>query len=469
MATLSSTGVGSGLDVNGLVSQLVAAERAPQDSRLNKADAKLSSEFTAMSQLRGAMSAFQSAASALKDASSLIIRRSTSSDDTALSATTASTAAAGTYDVEVVQLAKASQLSSGAFSGGPTSVVGTGTLVLSLGSKSFNVTLDATNNTLAGIRDAINASGDNVGIRATILSANGGSRLVLTGAQTGLANAVKVTTTGGDGGLAGLVYDPPTTSALSVVTAAQDAIVNVAGFAVNSATNAVDSAIDGVTLNLKKQQPGTVLTLTVANDDSAVQSKLNSFVTSYNTLATTISRLRSYDPATKAAGPLLGDAMLLNVESQLRRILGQPIAGATAGYSSLANLGITSSTTGSLSLDSTKFQAALAADPKSVANVFGGTGGIASKLYTFLDGHLSTTGDMASRDTAIAASRKGVTTDRATLDARIQVIQARYLKQFNALDAMLTQMQSTSAYLTQQLGASTALAKSAGTTTASSG
>jgi len=145
MATLTSTGVGSGLDVNGLVTQLVAADRAPQDARLTRIDTKLTTEFTALSQLKGSMASFQSALTSLKDASTLLTRSASLSDDTNLSASAGSSAVAGTYDVEVVQLAKAGQLNSAPLAGGPTTVVGTGTLTLSMGAKSFDVTIDSRN------------------------------------------------------------------------------------------------------------------------------------------------------------------------------------------------------------------------------------------------------------------------------------------------------------------------------------
>ena len=453
MATITSTGAGSGLDVNGLVTQLVAAERAPLDARLARIDTNLTTEFTALSQLKGSMSGFQSALAGLKDASTLILRKASLSDATHLTATAGSTATAGVYDVEVVQLAKAAQLSSTPFLAGPTTVIGTGTLTLSQGSNAFSITVDSSNNTLAGIRDAINKSANNTGIRATILTGVDGSRLILSGTATGTANAVKVTQAGGDGGLAQLVYDPPNTSALTSVIAAQNATVNISGFPVSSATNTITTAIDGVTLNLLKQEPGVTTTLTVANDDGAVQNKVNGFVTAYNALITQIAKLRSYDPATKKAGPLLGDAMLRNIEAQLRRQISSPVTGATEPYTSLASLGVTSSSKdGTLSLDAAKLQTALTANPSAVSAVFGSTKGVATQLSSFIDTHLGSSGDIAARDAGITSQRKDLTTQQTVVNARMVVVQARYQKQFNALDSLLTQMQSTSSYLTKQLG-----------------
>jgi flagellar hook-associated protein 2 len=462
MATITSSGIGSGLDVNSLVAQLVSAERAPQEARLARIDTKLTTEFTALSQLKGSLSTFQSTLAALKDASTLIARKATMSDDKNVAAAAAGNAVAGTYSVEVEELATASQLKSAPFVGGPTTIVGTGSLTLSLGNAAFTVTIDSSNQTLAGIRDAINQATTNTGVHATVLTGVTGSHLVITGDKTGTANLVKVTQTGGNGGLAQLVYDPPNPSALTG-TDAQDAIVHVSGVEVHSASNSVTTAIDGVTLTLKKAAPGTVDTLTVANDDSAVQGKVNGFVAAYNALATQIATLRSYDAATAKAGPLLGDAMLLNIEAQLRRSVSSPVTGATEPYTTLASVGVAFGTDGKLALDATKFQAAMTASSAAVSALFGSTNGVAKQLDSFVTAQLSSAGGIASRNATIDTARKDLNQRADALNERMAAVQARYQKQFSALDALLSRMQSTSSYLTQQLSQSTNIAKSAGT------
>lgn len=462
MATITSSGAGSGLDVNSLVTQLVAAERSAQDARLVKVDTRLTTEFTALSQLKSSMSAFQTALAGLKNASTLIARKVTLSDDENLTATAATSAIAGSYSVEVEQLARVATLKSSVFTGGSSTVVGTGTLTLSLGSSSFTVDIDSTSNTLAGIRDAINKAPTNTGVHATLLSGTTGSYLVVTGDKTGLANTVRITQNGGDGGLSQVVYDPPNPSALTSIDA-QDAIVNISGIPVHSATNVISDAIDGVTLNLKKQAPGTVETLTISNDDDAVKTKVNGFVTAYNALATQIATLRSYDAATQKAGPLLGDALLLNIEAQLRRTVSGPVGGATEPYTTLASVGIAFGTNGKLALDDTKFQAAMAANSTAVNTLFSSPKGVATQLNTFLDEQLSTAGGIATRNAGIETRRKDLLARQDALELRMATIQARYLKQFTALDSLLSKMQSTSTYLTQQLSQSTSLAKSAGT------
>ncbi|MEO8314607.1 MAG: flagellar filament capping protein FliD [Pseudomonadota bacterium] len=464
MASITSSGIGSGLDINSLVSQLVAAERAPQDARLTRVDAKLTTEFTALSQLKGAMSLFQTALSGLKTASALTARKATVSNDVHFSATASGTATAGVYDVEVVQLAKAAQLTSAPSLAGPTTVLGTGALTLSLGGAAFAVTIDSSNNTMAGIRDAINGAADNTGVRATVITGVDGSRLILTGEKTGEANVIKVTQAGGDGALAQLVYDLPNPSGLTPIAgvAAQDAILNIAGFPVHSATNSIDGAIDGITLTLKKEEVGVTTTLTVANDDTVVQGKIGEFVNAYNALAKQIATLRSFDASTGKGGPLLGDSMLRNIETQLRRIVTSQVPELTSAYNTLSSVGIAFGADGTLALNATKFESAMKTSSAAVSQLFASTKGVANQLYDFLDTQLSSAGTLVDRNKGIDARRKDLVTQQAALNVRMATFQARYQKQFSALDRMLSQMQATSTYLTQQLAQSTNIAKSAG-------
>jgi flagellar hook-associated protein 2 len=454
MATISSSGVGSGLDVSALVTQLVAAERAPYDTRIARAETKVTTQVSALGRLKSALSTFQSALTGLKDATSFQKRDVSISDISVLTATATTQAASGSYEIEVSQLAKSSQLASNPFVAGSTAAVGTGTLQLTMGARSFSVAIDDAHKTLAGVRDAINAATDNPGVRATLIKAQDGTRLVLTGSATGTANAVKVTASGGDGGLAQITYDPPGSTALHVVNPAQDAIVMVSGYEVHSASNTVSDAIEGVTLALRSEDVDKTATLTIADDTASVKSLAQNFVTAYNALAGQMATLRSYDASTQTAGPLLGDAMLLGIESQVRRAISDPASGLTGAYTTLASLGIATTTAGTLALDGTKFDAALAADPAAVSRVFSSTGGVAARLDKLLTAHLATDGDVAARVASNTAKTKELTRQKEALEARMVLVQERYTKQFNALDTLLTQMQSTSKYLAQQLSSS---------------
>lgn len=452
MATISSTGIGSGLDINSLVSQLVAAERAAPEQRMVREDAKLTTEFTALASLKGAMSGFRTAVAALRLSTSLDLRKATVGDDKAFTATATGQAAAGSYDVEVVQLARAARIGSALYPTGPDTVVGTGTLNITVGGSSFSIEVGASNDQLGQIRDAINAAEDNPGVRATLIRDSGGSGsyLVLTGNATGQANAISVSATNGDAGLNQLVSDLNAVDVDRDVTA-QDAIAFVSGYEIHSTTNTISGALDGVTLNLLKAEEGTLVSLTVERDDAAIQKKVESFVTAFNSLAQQITTLSRYDAATQTAGPLLGDAMLRGVDSQVRRMLGEAVAGLDGDYTTLASLGISTTATGTLQLDSAKLKAALENDATAVAGVFGSDNGVAKRLDAFLGERLSVSGELAARDERIANRRRELEVRREALDARMEVIQARYLKQFTALDTMLSQLQSTSSFLSQQL------------------
>ena len=450
MATVPSATSATSLDVPTLVSQLVSSERAQYQTPITARQTQATVQLSAVSSLKGALGAFQTAVAGLKDASTFTPRMTSSSNTDLFTASTDGGAATGSYDIKVVALAKAQQLASGAFAGGSTTTVGTGTLTITYGTKSFDVTIDSTNNTVAGIRDAINKATGNTGVQATILNEQGGARLVLTSAQTGAANTIKVAVSGGDGGLAQLAYDGVNPSTVTQVQAAQDSHIKVANFDHYSSSNVVTDAIDDVTLNLLSTSDDSA-TLSVADDTGSLKQKVQAFVTAYNSLYSTFTKLRSYDASTQTAGPLLGDSLLRSIEDQIGQDLSNPVSGVSGGYTTLASLGVTRQTDGTLGLDSDKLGKALNVDHLSVAKIFGGTTGVASRLSTDLDAFLKSGGAIDTRTNSLNATLKQVQTDTDALDAKMQVIQNRYTKQFTALDALLTQLQSTSSYLTTQL------------------
>lgn len=452
MASIQSSGLN--LDVQGLATQLVAADRAPEDARLTRQEQTLSVQMSGLGSLKGALSAFQSALQPLKTVSAFTVRTATVADTDFYTATASSTAAPGNYDVEVLDLAKAHQLASGAFATADTAV-GTGTLTIGQGSASFSVTIDSTNNTLAGIRDAINKATDNTGVQATLIHEQNGTHLVLSATKTGAANAINVTTAGGDGGLNQLV-DPNSLQKLTQTQPAQDAHITVAGFDHYSATNSVDDAIDGVTLNLKaKTEADEPIALSVTSDDASISKNVQNFVNAFNQLQKTFTSLRSFNPTSGQTGALFGDALLRQTEDQMRMDLSSPVAGLPSAYNSLAVIGITRQTDGTLAVDTTKLNAAIANGNGAVAQLFGSTDGVAARIYKHIDAQLATGAAFDYRNTSITAGLKDVTNRRTALDARMQVQQQRYVQQFSALDAMLSQMQTTSSYLTQTLGKTT--------------
>jgi flagellar hook-associated protein 2 len=451
MAGIQASGVGSGLDVNSLVSQLVNTEGAPLQQRITRHEVAVTTKVSALGALKGALAAFKAALEPLKSITAFQTHKATSADTDFFTATADSTAAAGHYEIEVVRLSQAHQLGSDPFLGGATSVVGYGDLTLSVGASSFNVTIDQSAATLADIRDAINDAPGNTGVQATLLNGVGGSRLVLTATETGVANVIKVTTSGGDGGLNVLAYDPPTTENLTQMHEAQNAAIRFGTFEVQSKTNVFEDAIDGVTITALAGTEGDKIALDVAYDKNSVQSRIQKFVTEYNSMQAQFAKLGSYNAETKVAGPLLGDSLLRAVESDTRHVMNSPIAGITGDYTSLSSIGITTSTSGALQIDSAKLTKALATDPEAIAELFGSENGIAARLYSQMQDRLATDGDIEVRNARLGRELKDISADKQALTLRMAQIEARYRKQFTALDSLLSQMQSTSNYLTQQL------------------
>ncbi|HEU5133847.1 MAG TPA: flagellar filament capping protein FliD [Steroidobacteraceae bacterium] len=440
MATISSTGIGSGLDIDSLVSKLVAAERSAGQTRIDTKKGNLTEQFSAMATLMGGMSAFQSSLNSLISSSSFTSRKVSVSDEASFTAKATASAAAGSYDVQVEQLAKAAQLGSDAFASGSTRV-GTGTLTISVGDSSFNIEVGEGGNSLANIRDAINKSPANKGVQASLLTDVEGTHLVLTSTKTGADRALTVTASGGDGGLEQL-------ETMEVRSVAQDAIVFVSGYEIHSSSNTVSNAIEGVTLTLKAPtEEGSTVLLDVERDDTAIQDAAKKFVDAYNSLAGTIKQLSRYDVATEAAGPLLGDAMLRNIDSQVRKMISSPVAGVNGNYTTLASLGITTQADGKLKLDTVRFNAALAANPGAVSDIFTAGNGVAVKLADFMGSKTSVKGEVTVRSSNITDTLVDLKDQQDALNARMKVIEQRYFKQFNALDTLLARMNTTATSL----------------------
>jgi flagellar hook-associated protein 2 len=451
---LASPGLGSGLDITSLVGQLVAAERAPGELRIRRLTNQADTKISALGALNGVLSTLQSSLGGLKTIDSFQVRRAESADRTIFTATANAAAANGTYNIEVEQLATAQRLNSAAFAAGSGAVVGTGALTLTSGTNSFSVDINTSNNTLAGIRDAINTSTSNTSVQASVIQAADGARLVLSARSVGSANAIRVTQTGGDGGLAQLVYDPGVSTSLQELAPARDARVIIDGFTVNSTSNVVENAIEGVTINLLRANDNATFALTVSNDRAKVVENINKFVTEYNNVATKVQELRKFDPSTETVGPLLGDAMLRGIESSLRRELTARTASAVAPYDSLAAIGIRTGADGKLRVDSGRLNAALDADFSSAARLFGAEDGVGARLARVVDSALASEGALATRTAGLQASKKSLAADQVALDARMELVEARYKKQFIAMDQLLTSLQSTASFLTQQLARS---------------
>ena len=385
---LSSPGIGSGLDVNSIVSQLMAAESRPL-AALNRKEATYQIKLSAYGNLKGALASFQSAARNLNDSAKFQKINATSADTTLFSATAEKTAALGSYSVEVQQLATNQKLASKGFTN-TTDTVGTGTLQIQFGTydsgantfslnadkPARSIAIDSSKQSLAGIRDAINEA--NAGVTASIVNDGTANKLVVTSSDTGTVNSLRILVKDDDGnntndaGLSQLAYDPTAAAGsgknLSESTAAADAKVVVDGVALTKASNTIKDAIEGVTLNLAKV--GAATKLAVERDSGVVKNSADAFVKAYNAAVKTLQGLTAYDPKTKQAGPLQGDASARTIATQLRNVLNSAVPAVGGKFATLSDIGIAFQKDGSIAVDSAKLQKAIDTSYNDIADVF---------------------------------------------------------------------------------------------------
>jgi len=443
---------GSVINVSLLVSQLVQATQTPQQNLINSHMQSVTTEISAVGTLKSALSSFQSALSALDTQSAFNVQMATSSDTSLFTATVTSGAPVGTYSVTVGNLASAQQLLSGAFTGTGATTVGTGTLQLSLGGTSFQVNITSADETLNGIAAAINSASDNPGITATVLQGNDGAHLVLSSTQTGAANTLQVSETDSGNALAALTYSSGNTTHYTEQSQAQDAAFSISGVPGTSPNNTVTTALDGVTLNfLAPTGTGPAPSLTVLTDTGTIENNVKAFVTAYNTLAGTLASLDSYDSTTKSAGPMMGDALLSGVKSQIQHSLYSVVNTGSSTYNTLASIGITSNSDGTLSLNNSKLATALAANFSAVSQLFSGTSGIATSLNSLITQNLATKGAVTSRSQTLINQENDLTKQTNDLNSQMTALSASLTQQYSALNTLLSSLQTTSAYLTQAL------------------
>ena len=407
---ISSPGIGSNLDVNSIVTQLLNIERRPI-TILDRREAGIQAKITAFGSLQGALSSFQTAARGLSDASKFLAFKSSSSDITVAGVSASSIATAASYTLDVTTLAQAQKLVAvgqatanatvgngtlsfdfGTISGGTfDSITGkyTGAAFASNGGGIKTVTIDNTNNSLQGIRDAINSA--NIGVSASIV--NDGSaatpyRLVLTSANQGVANSLKISVSGA-GALSNLLaQDPATTQNLSQTITAQNATFKVDGVSISKSSNTISDVISGVTFNLLKPLAST--TLAVARDTQTVTSSVQAFVKAFNDVNTTLTSVSDYNAATQQGAILQGDSSVRNIQNQIRNTLNTTIAGLGGNLTALNQIGVSFLKDGTLALDSTKLQNAVNNNFTDIAGLFAAVGKSSDSLVSFLSSGAST-------------------------------------------------------------------------------
>ncbi|MDX1723035.1 MAG: flagellar filament capping protein FliD [Pseudomonas sp.] len=453
------TGIGSGLDIDGIVGAMVGAEKAPKEAQLARLEKASTTKFSALGQLKGALSEFQTAMKELNSLALFEKRTATSSNTSVLSASAEKSALAGTYQLAVQTLATSSRVATAAV---PSAYAAAedGLLTVKLGAAdAAGVDVEiAAGDTLEQIRDKLNTALKEKGISANIVNnpADGGtSRLVLSAKETGADKDIMISSVA----LAELAVDG-SVAATSLGGAgylgspAQDAVFTIDGLTQTSASNNVEGVIPGVTFNLlSESEPGKSLTLSVGQDTDGVTANIKKFVSAYNKLIATTSELTAVTQVGEGKAPVLGglvgDATVRTLLGGVRSELGNP--ANQSGVRVLADLGITTQKDGTLKIDDGKLSKAIDENFDAVSTFFTGDHGLMSRVDKRVDGFIQTGGVLESRMKGLQSTLTDIDKQRENLALRVEQMQTRLYSQFNAMDSLVAQLSSTSSWLTSAL------------------
>ena len=472
MPAITSLGIGSGADINSIVTQLVALESRPLVQMRNAANA-LQTQVSSYGQLSSLFGALQTAASNLTGSSLWSKSTATSSDDTAVAVVGGSTAAAGSYSVSVQKLAANQTVVSTTGYTDATTPVGSGTLTLDIGKWDLppmnflpqvgrapvTVSITATD-TLQTLRDKINALG--AGVNASIVTDSNGARLSMRSSSSGADNGFRLSVADGDGnnsdasGLSRFAFNPGGGSTqMEQKQAASNAEATVNGITVVSASNELSGVVDGMTLRLRKENFGSA-DVAVTSDRDAVKTAIQGFADAYNTLAKAIADQTKYDPGTKVGGPLQGDSAATGLQRQLRTLLNVA-SGASTTFSRLSDVGLQVQRDGSLKVDSGKLDSATA-NLTELKKAFSNTDAINSANNGFARRYALLATQVLGSDGSLTTRTEGLRDritkngeDQATLSERVERFRARLVAQYTVLDGNLSKLNALSSYVTQQM------------------
>lgn len=474
MATISSAGIGSGLDVNSIITQLMAIERRPLQMLQTEENA-LNTKLSTFGKLQGLLATMRDKASAI--ASPLLWAQTAgSSSDAAVAVTTAAGAATGNYAVQVNQLAAVQTVSSRSFAAADAAAqFAPGTLTIELGrwtgtptsgftpkagTSAVTVTIGAADDTLAEVRDRINAAG--AGVVATIVNDAAGARLAIRSRDTGADNGFRITATEttDDGvaanGLSALAYDALGASQLTLNQSARNALATINGIAVESASNTLANVSDGLTLRLQRTTTAPVDVAVVA-DTAAVKTAVEDFVKAFNELAGFIREQTKYDEATKKGGPMQGDSLAVGLQRQLRAVINEASSASTA-FGRLADVGIAMKSDGTLEVRAGALDNGLA-NLAELRRLFA-TDGAASADSGFMrrfkelgDALLGPEGAFETRNETLRARIDRNEDRQDQLEARLAQTEKRLRAQYERLDRNMGQLAGLSNYVSQQMQA----------------
>jgi len=469
MATISSAGIGSGLDVESLVTKLIAAERTPINQLAKQTDS-LKTELSTYGKVQSALSTLRDAASKLTSPSTWGGTLATSSDTSAVTVSAGTGASVGNVSVQVNQLAQAQTVVGTTAYASASTTVGQGSLTITLGAwgtdgnggttftdkagaTAITVNIGAGQDTLAGIRDAINAAG--AGVTASIVNDATGSRLTLRSNATGETNGFRIDASGG---LTDLGYDPRVgVTSLIQTLPAQNARALINGIEISSESNTLKEAIDGLNITLLKTT-SVPASVAVSQDKDSIKKLITDFTTAYNAVNALLREQTKYDAGSKTAGALQGDATAIGLQNQLRSIIGGSTTLAGSSLSRLAQIGLEAGSDGNIKTTDSKLSTALN-DLDSLKQLFmglDGTGtssndGFAQRIRAYVDGALSTDGRVSSRQTGIQKAIDNNNKRQDQLEDRVAASEARLRARYTALDTEMSKLNGLSSYVTQQM------------------
>jgi len=471
VSSITSTGIGSGLNVDSIISKLMAVESQPLQT-MQQQQSSYQTDLTAFGTLSSALSTFQTSLANLSNPSTFTTLTAGSSSSSIATASVTNSAKAGNYNLNVTQLAQgqtissAGQVSSTAAIGSGTSTTVTfqfGSVTGTVANGSYtgatytpdstqsigSITIDSTNNSLQGIASAINSA--NIGVNASIVGDGSATpyHLVLSSANTGANSTLKITATG-DPALQNLLnYDPSGTQNFTQITASQNANVTINGIAVTSSSNTISNSVQGMTFTVNSVGSAAI---NVAPNTTAVTSGINSLISSYNNLNSTISQLTAYNATTKQGGALLGDPTIRALQSQIRNIFNSTVNGSSSGLSNLTQVGITLNSDGSLSLNASKLQSAMTSNFSGVGAMFSSLGTTTDSLTSYISATSATQpGSYALNVTSLAT--QGVLTGNVNLNSAPVVIGANTTINVTVDGKTAAVNLSTGSYSAQQFAA----------------
>lgn len=473
MATITSLGVGSGLDLNTIVTQLVALEKKPLQ-QMQSAASDLSSKVSIYGRINSLFSSLQDASNKLTDPAIWQSSKVASSDANTVAVTAGANAAVGNYAVSVQALAGNQTVAANTALAVATDLAGAGTLTLETGNwnadhsaftaksggSALVLSVSATD-TLAMLRDKINGAG--AGVTAALVSDANGVRLTVRSNESGSANGFRLAVSDADGvtsddaGLSRFAFDPAAgVSGMALKQAAANAVATVNGVQVESASNEITGAIDGLTLTLRAKTTGTPVNLAATRDKDAIVTTIKSFADAYNALAGFLSTQTKYDAASKSGGPLQGETAANSLQSQLRGLLNNS-SGASSTFARLSDIGLQSQRDGTLVVSDTKLTAAANNLPelkKAFANsdtTVASNNGFARRYSTLAGQVLGSDGTVTIRTQGLQKAITRNSSEQATLTDRVDLFQRRLVAQYTKLDGNLSKLNALSSYVTQQI------------------